>query len=117
MQKSGIAIIALIVISIGFLSGCNEQTNNQQNETINGDEEKIIGTWEYESSGTLDRVTFAANGSMYNGGRTYAYWLEDGRINITPENGDAYSIGYSFEGNDTLILTSEYDTRIYIRVG
>jgi len=62
-MKKQLMIVGIIVILLAVgLSGCNEDNN-----TVQSDEEKIIGTWVYEGSNDLhtDSFIFYNNGSVY----------------------------------------------------
>lgn len=105
MKKTGILLIALMVIGVGFLSGCNEQTGVTTNE-----EEKFVGTW-YKEGGS---ATFFSDGSAVDPqGMANDWELKDGNLVISYEfEGTELSIiyDYSFSNNQKTLTIVRKDT-------
>ena len=55
MKKMAILLIALILVSVVFLSGCNEHSSNNENLDC-----RFFGTWVYPFPTTT--MTFSSNG-------------------------------------------------------
>jgi predicted transcriptional regulator YdeE len=95
MRKLTIIVIVFMLVGVGFLSGCEEKT----------DEERIVGTWESQY-GTIINFT--------NDGKVYGISLNESYVNYTLKNGFLYYyIGttqfkyeYTFPSNDSLTLTN-----------
>ncbi|MCJ7570728.1 MAG: hypothetical protein MUO82_02465, partial [Candidatus Thermoplasmatota archaeon] len=70
MKKIAILLIVLMMVSVGFLSGC-----------IKSDADKIVETWEHSWAGT--RITFDSDGKLW-GYSQYSpfinYKIEDGYV-------------------------------------
>jgi len=101
MKKITILLIALMVISVSFLSGC-----------LSSEENKLIGRWssggetmgmelKFYTEWFSKKVDYYAMGIKY----TLDWSTDNGRLCLS---GDAPNTeacwGYSFEGNDRLIL-------------
>ena len=61
MRKITILVIALMVISVGFLSGCNESDGDSQSS----EENRLVGTWKADNIYTTlgKTVTFFSDGT------------------------------------------------------
>ncbi len=102
--------IAVLLIFIG-LSGCNEDNN-----TFQSDEEKIIGTWVYAT--TLNETTvyvyynFLANKTFevifsYTGDRGSGTWnITDNKLLITLK-GEIITSDYNFSNNNKTLTIIE----------
>lgn len=102
--------IAVLLICIG-LSGCNEDNN-----TFQSDEEKIIGTWIYAT--TLNETTvyvyynFLANKTFevifsYTGDRGSGTWnITDNKLLITLK-GEIITSDYNFSNNNKTLTIIE----------
>ena len=109
MKKTIILLIVLMVISVGFLSGCNESEGDSQSS----EENRFVGTWKtnnvYMTLGTT--MTFFSDGTC-----SYVlapnYEVKDEKlVFFMHPDGDKiqYFYDYSFSDNDTkLTLTSVY---------
>ena len=97
MGKKTILLIACMLVSIGFLSGCNQSNNSK---------EKLIGVWRDYSTGVAGNTTwtFTENTFTHSGNnRVYQYeivnkdgkefiYVPDGGINNTAEYFQMYWI-------------------------
>jgi len=99
MKKITILLIILMMVSVGLLSGCNEQG-------------KFIGTWQYSASGTItfnndNTATIDNIGllglTVFIGTITY----EIGNNQVTFTSGSvSVSLDYNFPDSNTLVLTN-----------
>ena len=116
MKKQLVIVgIALVLLIIG-LGGCDEKATDDTSKKL--DTERIVGTW--EASSGQDRITFTADGYWYWFGEKGNYWFEDDYINSTfiIDNQTLHKrYKFSFETDNTLILESEDEVRIYTRAG
>ena len=110
MKKITITLIALMVISVGFLSGCNEISNS-----LSGDESRFVGTWNFEFEGLFETknytFTFFSDGTCSASGffgsnyevkdEKLVFWqYMDGNKLQTPYT-------YSFSDNDTVVQIAQ----------
>ena len=72
MKKMEILLIALMIISLGFLSGCSEKP----------DKEKFIGTWK-NTEPSYNTITFLSDGSGSSSGLSMLWEIKDGKLLVT----------------------------------
>ncbi len=80
----------------------------------------IIGIWEVDTEGVYIAFEFFADGSLYyyedGDAYIYSYSIANGEITLI-EDGEAIAkMPYSFDGDDTLILTMEGETYLFVRI-
>lgn len=108
MKKMAILLIALMVIGVGFLSGCFEDSDNKSS-----DESKFIGTWTFDKGGSGETI-YVLNEDMTGtytayGNTTAAEWsLSNGEFCLTllpPNEAEITQCSpYHFESSDTLVF-------------
>ena len=103
--------IAVLIICVG-LSGCTEQPNNEDDNTIS-EYDRFVGTWMYEEIGGIyifssdGTFSFDAPGEKNEG----TYEIRDEKLWFTytfpPElEGEVEGFDYSFSDNDTTFIIS-----------
>ena len=93
MKKVTILLIALMVISVGFLSGCNEASN-----ILSGEKNKFVGTWK----GSYFSITFFSDGSCSYSSLGAIWDIKDEKLVITIGNNElVYSYDYYFSDDNT----------------
>ena len=107
MNKLVILLIVLMVIEVGFLSGCNEST-------FKSDKEKFVGTWVFSLTDATITYTFLSDDTLtivgtYEGvieDTTNGTWkILDNKLVLTTEENTG-SVDYSFsDDGKTLTLT------------
>jgi hypothetical protein len=125
MKKIAILLIILMMLCVGFLSGCNDTSNkNNTNDKLKPDEYAIIGTWvglynpdDYYFRFFSDK-TYTFSASVGLGASGSGTWeITDDKLNLTLISGDESVIDvydYSFSNNGKeLTLTNERGT-IYL---
>ena len=116
MKKTAILLIAILVISVLFISGCNEQKkdSNKEIDILS----KFIGSW--NSTSTLDGegyvFTFFSNNTWsVDTGQSGTYALKEGKLELTNISGVSYLFDYSFSNSDnTLTIIQIEDGSIEI---
>ena len=116
MRKIPVVLIALILLSVGLLSGCTKQDGSTHQATL--DEQKILGVWA--------NVTFGNNVSGFNQSTMLVYNFTATKFNysafyIVSVNGNTNKY-YSFteghyelkEGNLVLTNTTKVPPSHYI---
>lgn len=100
MKKIPILLIALMVISVGFLSGCNEENNSLTDE-----ESIFVGTW--KGDGLWDIIAFFSDRTCSHYLDLSGTWeIKDGKLVITEKDG-LFKYDYLFTNDDnTLTLTN-----------
>ena len=106
MKKIVVLVIALILVIIGFLSGCNENNTNE-NKT---NREKILGMWLANvttgpGKGSTGIYTFYSNGSFLANSDTKTWGTFDitnEKLNMSAE-GVTYTYDYTFSDNDSIV--------------
>lgn len=119
MKKLAILLILLMIVSAGFLSGCNEDKG-----TFQSDEEKLIGTWTYSinNNGTTINTSYVflsnkkleilfsyyINSSAIGDSiRSNGTWnITDNKLIMILENETVIS-NYSFSNNDKTLTITE----------
>ncbi len=92
MKKTVILLIALMVISVGFLCGCNEVSNS-----LSGDE-RFVGTWEEKST----TITLFSDGTGQFAFMGFVWDIKDEKLVITiGDNELVYSYDYYFSENNS----------------
>jgi hypothetical protein len=108
MRKIALLVIVLMLVGVGFLSGCST-TKKEEKKTP---QELIIGSWT-RTDGRL--LQFYSNNSYYVHQNTLSYWniyaINDTHITLYIL-GKAYAGTYKFENNNNTIEFTENDGTI-----
>jgi len=116
MKKITVLAIILLVVSVGLLSGCTEQS----------DEDKLIGTWIH--SQTVEGKTVTASftfhpdktveivGSYDGEEQTLSgVWkIIDSELVMVSSEGDTTTSEYSFSNNDKTLTIIDYSTGTHV---
>jgi hypothetical protein len=106
MRKIAILLIALMVVSVGFLSGCSEKS----------DDEKFIGTWK-NTEPSYNIIIFRSDGSGSSSGLSMSWEIKDGKLVVTILiSGLPHETIYDYVFSDddqTLTLTDTYSDISY----
>jgi len=113
MKKHFIIIWISAVILVVGLSGCIEISKNKENEKLEGEISKFIGTWEHPfhhytfmSDGTYKKIVrnWCYTPPLPNWEYTGIYKIEDGNLTLIEEGTNwTFTYSYSFSGNDTIL--------------
>lgn len=109
MKKIVILLIALMVISIGMLSGCNESTG----DILSSEEKRFVGTWKTtDPVGNNIAITFFSDRTC--AGFVYPnYEVKDEKIVFSmyvEGNKIQLIFDYSFSDNDIILTLTSVDT-------
>jgi hypothetical protein len=105
MKKISILLIALMVISVGFLSGCTDELG----DTSESDGQKFIGKWSVY--GSQEMITFNPDGTGISETTSSSFvvninwWIDNGYIYMS--SGTTGKCRYHFVNNDRVELTFE----------
>ena len=104
MKIIPILLIAMMMICIGFLSGCNEQS-----VSLSDEEKRFVGTW----NGSIDifdvLVFFPDRACCYFFDFTGIWEIKDGNLVITVKDAK-YTYGYSFSNNDDILTIIDIES-------
>lgn len=107
MNKLVIFLISLLIISISFLSGCNETDTNETNTNeTNTYKQKILGAWLANATtgpmkGSTGIYIFYYNGSFLAGSDSASwgtYEITNKKLNMSGD-GRTFSYNYNFSDN------------------
>lgn len=92
--------VAILLISVGLLSGCEEIDVGLSNE-----EKRFVGDWEYVGTvGGVGDMVFFSDGT-YSGGYGNEFEVKDGKLVIIRSDGYQYAFDYIFSNNDNNLTT------------
>ena len=94
MNKKKLLIFTLIIISLLFVCGCQEQSENPNATEM----QRFIGSWAATETDTLD---FYEDGSCKYVLASGFYGINNSYLVITLNSGAIYTYDYSFLKNDT----------------
>ncbi len=113
MKKIKVLIIAIILFSTLFLSGCNEQTNNKNNETSEENEinlRPIANASAIPTNGSAPlNVYFYSNGSYDPDGKIVSYKWHLGQDKARTDSNQNPKHTYFDPGNYTIALFVQDD--------
>ena len=109
-MKKQLVIIGLVVLLVGVgLSGCSTQNNNgnHDNNTINPEKMRFIGTWKSTAEGSNSTLELYSNGTFFATIMSGVWDLKnDTFIMELPDYNKSWEYGYIFsDNNNTLALT------------
>ena len=110
MKKTIVVTLAIILVSVSLLCGCNEE--KASNDDLKNIDERILGGWmNYSDDDSAYAVFFDSNGSCTGIMYGDRYETEDGRLIFTFSSTildyEPFICGYFFTDNDTkLIITA-----------
>ncbi|MCJ7572230.1 MAG: hypothetical protein MUO82_10220 [Candidatus Thermoplasmatota archaeon] len=103
MRKIAILLTFLMLVSVGFLSGCNKKT------AVNSYKDQILGKWgasDYWIQFNEDNTCYTYS-STSNDSTQYTYSITDKQIIFSSQGSIIYRLSYTFIGNDKLQITTE----------
>ena len=119
MNKKIVLLIAVLVVNVGFLSGCNKTNTNETNAY----NEKILGMWLANATtgpgmGSTGIYTFCSNGSFLasSDSRTWGtFEITNEKLIMSGQN-HTFSYNYTFSDNGNKVtLIDGYWTIILTR--
>ena len=111
MRKEVMLLIALMVISVGFLSGCNESIIDEVSD-------KFIGTWGSQEGYQPIIITFFSDKTCsiedLNGETVYGTWEISEEKLVMTLKGQTVIFSYSFYSEDTILSLTEVSSQQYV---
>lgn len=101
-MKIQLLTIGIIILFVVGLSGCNEENN-----TLNTEKNRFIGTWQNTTMGFTTTITLFSDSTCKINTGNGTWDLKDGKLVITLAlTGQPTEFPYTFSNNDrTLTLT------------